>query len=329
MSSGGEKGLLRIEVSKLKLRHSDGVASYEVWGVPSHRFLILSMAGPVHSPVVQLLDLGNLVVKDEGDTGKFKYQFELGEYPEIVIREGSTVIFWSGPYNDGGQDIYVKVAASKLSMKQQIEMAPSADGSSGYQSHKEDLELPLFDLTATMSTTNHFSMNKILGGGFGCVYRGVLKDGQEIAMKRLSKSLKQGLDEFTNEVKHIAKLQHRNLVKLLGCCIQADEKMLIYEYMPNKSLDFFIFGFNHPDHHHNLLGHAWKLFCESNSLELVADSIKNICDQFEVLRSIHVGLLCVQRSLEDRPSMSNVVLMFSEVPLPQPKQPGIFTERSG
>ncbi|XP_072958451.1 receptor-like serine/threonine-protein kinase SD1-8 isoform X1 [Typha angustifolia] len=108
--------------------------------------------------------------------------------------------------------------------------------------HEHDLEMPLFDLGIMATATEGFSAaNKLGEGGFGPVYKGILADGQEIAVKRLAKTSIQGLDEFKNEVILIAKLQHRNLVRLLGCCIQGEERMLVYEYMANKSLDVFLF----------------------------------------------------------------------------------------
>ncbi|KAL3520639.1 hypothetical protein ACH5RR_018788, partial [Cinchona calisaya] len=104
-------------------------------------------------------------------------------------------------------------------------------------------ELPLYTYEALANATNNFqSSNKIGQGGFGPVYKGKLLDGQEIAVKRLSNSSSQGVEEFMNEVVVISKLQHRNLVRLLGCCIEREEKMLVYEYMPNKSLDAYLFA---------------------------------------------------------------------------------------
>ncbi|KAL3503301.1 hypothetical protein ACH5RR_037750 [Cinchona calisaya] len=106
----------------------------------------------------------------------------------------------------------------------------------------EDIELPLFQLEAVTTATKSFSFSNIIGeGGFGPVYKGQLPTGVEIAVKRLSQNSGQGLGEFKNEVILISKLQHRNLVRLLGCCLDGDERMLIYEYMPNRSLDYFIF----------------------------------------------------------------------------------------
>ncbi|XP_024033347.1 G-type lectin S-receptor-like serine/threonine-protein kinase At4g27290 isoform X3 [Citrus clementina] len=316
---------------------------------------------------------------------------------------------------------------------------------------EEEMELPIFDWMAIANATENFSdKNKLGEGGFGPVYKGVLIEGQEIAVKRLSKSSGQGMEEFENEVLLIAKLQHRNLVKLIGCCTQRDERMLIYEYLPNKSLNDFIFdvnvsdvtrskfldwskrcqiiggiargllylhqdsrlriihrdlkasnvlldnemnpkisdfgmarafgidqteantnrvvgtygymppeyaidglfsvksdvfsfgvlvleivcgkrnrGFYHADHHHNLLGHAWRLWIEERPVELINKSLGGSYSLSEVLRCIQVGLLCVQQRPEDRPNMSSVVLMLSgERSLPQPKQPGFFTERN-
>ncbi|KAK7374133.1 hypothetical protein VNO80_07559 [Phaseolus coccineus] len=99
-----------------------------------------------------------------------------------------------------------------------------------------------FNLPIIEAATSNFSQkNKIGKGGFGEVYKGILFDGRSIAVKRLSKNSKQGIEEFKNEVLLIAKLQHRNLVAFIGFCLDEQEKILIYEYVPNKSLDYFLF----------------------------------------------------------------------------------------
>ncbi|KAK4491703.1 hypothetical protein RD792_002469 [Penstemon davidsonii] len=108
-------------------------------------------------------------------------------------------------------------------------------------------ELPLFTFGTLSRSTDKFHEHNLLGkGGFGPVYKGYLENGKVIAVKRLSVASGQGNEEFMNEVVVISKLQHRNLVRLLGCCVEGEEKMLIYEYMPNKSLDGCLFDPNHP-----------------------------------------------------------------------------------
>ncbi|XP_022717010.1 G-type lectin S-receptor-like serine/threonine-protein kinase At4g27290 [Durio zibethinus] len=310
------------------------------------------------------------------------------------------------------------------------------------QGQNEDMDIAVFEFGTIAQATDTFSFNNKIGeGGFGPVYKGTLANGQEIAVKRLSKSSGQGLNEFKNEVKLIAKLQHRNLVRLLGCCIQGDERMLVYEYMPNRSLDSFIFdqtrrkvlnwskrfqiicgisrgllylhhdsrlriihrdlkasnvlldsemnpkisdfgmartfggdqteantnrvvgtygymapeyaidglfsvksdvfsfgillleiisgrksrGFYDPNHSGNLIEYAWRLWKEGRPLDLADDFIVETGNLSEVLRCIHISLLCVQQHPEGRPTMSSVVLMLgSENELPQPNQPGFL-----
>ncbi|MFS7943486.1 putative protein kinase RLK-Pelle-DLSV family [Helianthus anomalus] len=152
--------------------------------------------------------------------------------------EGSACLIWFGDLLDirvitegnGGQDIFVRMAFSELGGSLHV-----------YEWQEKAMELPLFSFPTIAQSTASFSTDNKLGeDGFGLVYKGVL-EGKEIAVKRLSTTSRQGLDEFKNEVICISKLQHRNLVKLLGCSIEGDEKLLIYEYLPNRSLDLFIF----------------------------------------------------------------------------------------
>nr|POE57294.1 g-type lectin s-receptor-like serine/threonine-protein kinase [Quercus suber] len=220
----------------------------------------------------------------------------------------------------------------------------------------EDLELPFYSLASIAIATNEFSsINKLGEGGFGPVYKGILADGQEIAVKRLSRNSRQGLRE---------------------------EKMLIYEYMPNGSLDSFIFdemrsnllgntnrvvgtygymapeyaidglfsvksdvfsfgillleiicgkknrGSFHPEYSLNLVGHAWKSWKEGRTLELIDTCLKDSCILSKLERCLHISFLCLQQHHEDRPDMSFVVMMLhSESSLQEPKEPGFYVRK--
>uniref|UniRef100_A0A8I6WWJ4 Receptor-like serine/threonine-protein kinase n=2 Tax=Hordeum vulgare subsp. vulgare TaxID=112509 RepID=A0A8I6WWJ4_HORVV len=146
---------------------------------------------------------------------------------------GSGCIQWCGElvdtrFIDGGQDIFVRLAMSDL--------ATMFDGIIRGK-------CPMYDFETIRAATGGFHPENEIGrGGFGIVYKGQMQDGQKIAVKKLSTNNRvQGMKEFKNDVDLIARLQHRNLVRLLGCCIHYSDRILVYEYMSNKSLDNFIF----------------------------------------------------------------------------------------
>ncbi|XP_071689067.1 probable LRR receptor-like serine/threonine-protein kinase At1g53440 [Rutidosis leptorrhynchoides] len=106
-----------------------------------------------------------------------------------------------------------------------------------------ELQTGYFSLRQIKAATNNFdAVNKIGEGGFGPVFKGILSDGSEIAVKQLSSTSKQGNREFVTEIGMISALQHPNLVKLYGCCIEGNQLLLIYEYLANNSLARALFG---------------------------------------------------------------------------------------
>ncbi|XVE80676.1 hypothetical protein DITRI_Ditri14bG0157600 [Diplodiscus trichospermus] len=101
-----------------------------------------------------------------------------------------------------------------------------------------------FDFKTLKRATKNFHPDNLLGrGGFGPVYKGKLRDGRLVAVKKLSHDKsQQGESEFFAEVRMITSIQHKNLVRLLGCCSDGSQRLLVYEFMKNGSLDHIVYG---------------------------------------------------------------------------------------
>ncbi|KAJ6397413.1 hypothetical protein OIU77_018431 [Salix suchowensis] len=243
-SIGEEDGFLKMSNLTLPANSKTYQKTYSSQG------LLMAGAGP--EIYIRLaasereLQIGNGSTRT-GGTMKWKLRTALAvAIPTILITLGLFMYFrclWKAKLTRKGHDI----------MLFDFDTNPGSTNneSSSVDNRKKrwskNMELPLFSYESVSVATGQFS-DKLGEGGFGPVYKGKLPTGLEVAVKRLSERSGQGLEEFRNETILIAKLQHRNLVRLLGSCIERDEKMLIYEYMPNKSLDFFLFGQHLHDH---------------------------------------------------------------------------------
>lgn len=112
----------------------------------------------------------------------------------------------------------------------------------GFSSEKN---IKLFSYSELRSATNNFNRsNKIGQGGFGSVYKGTVRNGRDVAVKVLSAYSRQGIKEFLTEIDVIANVKHPNLVELVGCCVEGNNRILVYEYLENSSLDRALLGSN-------------------------------------------------------------------------------------
>ncbi|WZZ75926.1 hypothetical protein YC2023_087296 [Brassica napus] len=175
----------------------------------------------------------------------FYQQFFLGQEGGIIMRLSCFLRTELYPFFGAFQDIVARSPLSQPVSKPPTPPTPPLANRSNVTKSTgiTSVHSLQFDFKTIEAATDKFAMsNKVGQGGFGQVYKGMLPNGTEIAVKRLSKTSSQGAQEFKNEVVVVAKLQHRNLVRLLGYCLEGEEKILVYEFVANKSLDYFLFG---------------------------------------------------------------------------------------
>ncbi|KAK8502323.1 hypothetical protein V6N12_002039 [Hibiscus sabdariffa] len=195
---------------------------------------------------------------------------------------------------------------------------------------KEDMTSGTFTLKQIKVATNDFDpAYKIGEGGFGPVYKGQLPDGTKIAVKQLSSKSRQGNREFLNEIGMISCLQHPNLVKLHGFCVEGDQLLLVYEYMENNSLARALFGsdcnqleLDWPTRLKICIGIAKgsmkrrrptslpELLEPCNLTVFLDERLRSEVKNEEVELMVKVSLLCTNASASVRPTMSEVVNML-------------------
>ncbi|KAF8397673.1 hypothetical protein HHK36_016594 [Tetracentron sinense] len=214
-----------------------------------------------------------------------------------------------------------------------------------------------------VATQGFCSSNKIGEGGFGCVYKGRLRDGTVVAAKVLSVDSRQGDREFMSEIAAMSNIRHVNLVKLLGGCADGANRILVYDYMEMNSLaqtlleyaisghltrksDVYSFGvllmeiisgqpvvnFNLERGEHYLVEKVWEMYKTNKLLQLVDPTVKGDFPEEEAVRFLKVGLLCVQEIGGLRPQMSRAIkMMCDEVDIEDVKiqKPGLITDFMG